>query len=175
MNKLFKLGLGLVIVAGLASCKAKQSEYQNVYQAAQEARAENNNTAVVSNPSTYPVITTPSNNYGDEKVRVEKVSVVNQADAAGLRAYSVVVASLAVKPGAEALKAKLEAEGNRVILVQNEQGMYRVIMASFDDKGSAVEKRNEIRSTYEAKGATDYLRRTYGIPFDDLWILQRQY
>jgi len=82
---------------------------------------------------------------------------------------------LAVKPGAEALKAKMENEGYRVILAQNEQGMYRVIIASYDDKPSAVDKRNEIRSIYQAKGDTEHLRKTYGIPFDDLWILQRQY
>jgi len=176
MNKLFGLGLALAFVVGFGSCKPKQSNYENVYKAAQEQRMEDNVQAnTVNKPATYPVITTPSSNYSDEKVRVEKITVVNEADASGLRAYSVVIASLAVKPGAEALKAKMENEGNRVILVQNEQGMYRVIIASFDDKGSAVEKRNEIRSRYEAKGTTEYLRKTYGIPFDDLWILQRQY
>jgi cell division septation protein DedD len=108
-------------------------------------------------------------------VRTEKITAVDATDASGLRAYSVVIASLSVKPNAEALKARMEQEGYRVILAQNAQGMYRVIIGSYDDKASAVSDRNAIRDKYLAKGSSDVLRRTYGIPFDDLWILQRQY
>ena len=67
------------------------------------------------------------------------------------------------------------SEGHQVILAQNEQGMYRVIVASYDDKQQAAAKREQLYSTYSAKGDTDYLRRTYGVPFNDLWILERQY
>ena len=42
-------------------------------------------------------------------------------------------------------------------------------------KDSAVAKRSEIYEKYSAKGDTDFLRRTYGVPFNDLWILQREY
>ena len=69
----------------------------------------------------------------------------------------------------------MEQEGYNIILAQNEQGMYRVIIASYDDKASAVNSRNAIREKYLAKGSSDFLRKTYGIPFEDLWILQRQY
>ncbi len=69
----------------------------------------------------------------------------------------------------------MEQEGYKIILAQNEQGMYRVIIASYDDKVAAVNERNTIRDKYLASGSSDVLRRTYGIPFDDLWILQRQY
>jgi hypothetical protein len=69
----------------------------------------------------------------------------------------------------------MENEGHQVILAQNEQGMYRVIVASYDDKGQAAAKREEIYNKYSAIGNTDYLRKTYGVPFNDLWILERQY
>lgn len=174
MKKLFGFGLIIALVSTLGSCKPKQSAYKSVYEAAKEREVEENQTQpAATNKPTYPVYS--SNDYSDEKVRQEKITPVYDTDAAGLRAYNVVIASLAVKPGAEALKAKMEREGYRVILAQNEQGMYRVIIASFDDKPSAVEKRNEIRDAYQAKGSTEQLRKTYGIPFDDLWILQRQY
>jgi len=178
MNKLSGFVLLLAFVIGFGACKPKQSAYKSVYEAAKE-REMNETTqqapAAVSKPApTYPVYSS-QDNYSDEKVRQEKITAVNEADASGLRAYSVVIASLAVKPGADALKAKMENEGNKIILAQNEQGMYRVIIASYDDKASAVEKRNEIRDSYQSKGSTDFLRKTYGIPFDDLWILQRQY
>lgn len=175
MNKLFGFGLLLALVVSFGACKPKQSAYKSVYETAKEREMEENTqTTTQVNKPAYPVYTSPTTNYDDEKVRQEKITPVYEADASGLRAYNVVIASLAVKPGAEALKTKMEQDGYKVILAQNEQGMYRVIIASFDDKPSAVDKRNEIKEKYLSKGS-DFLRRTYGIPFDDLWILQRQY
>jgi len=175
MNKLFGLGILLALLVSVGACKPKQSAYKSVYDAAKEREMEENaqqSNIAVDKPA-YPVYS--SDDYSNESVRTEKITPVYDADASGLRAYNVVIASLAVKPGAEALKTRMENDGYNIILAQNEQGMYRVIIASFDDKPSAVDKRNEIRSAYQAKGDTDYLRKTYGIPFDDLWILQRQY
>src|SRR5690606_25096449 len=108
-------------------------------------------------------------------VRKEKVEPVYANDAAGLKRYSVVIASLSVKLNAESLKDRMVNEGYPVILAQNEQGRYRVIVASYDDRQQAVAKREEIINKYNARGNTDYLRRTYGVPFNDLWILERQY
>ena len=174
MNKLLGFGLALSLLVAFGSCKPKQSAYKSVYEAAKERELEENEaltaTPVTKQP-TYPAYTDASN----EKVRTEKITPVYDTDAAGLRAYSVVIASLSVKPNAEALKARMEQEGYKIILAQNEQGMYRVIIASYDDKGAAVHERNTIRDKYLASGSSDALRRTYGIPFDDLWILQRQY
>jgi hypothetical protein len=53
--------------------------------------------------------------------------------------------------------------------------MYRVIVASYDDKNQAAAKREEIYKKYSAKGNTDYLRKNYGVPFNDLWILEREF
>lgn len=177
MNKLIGFGLALSLLVAFGSCKPKQSAYKSVYEAAKERELEenkavaNNTSSTVSKPA-YPVY---NSDGSDEKVRTEKITPVYATDASGLRAYSVVIASLSVKPNAEALKARLEQEGYKIILAQNETGMYRVIIASYDDKGSAVNERNMIRDKYLAKGSSDVLRKTYGIPFDDLWILQRQY
>lgn len=173
MNKLIGFGLALSLLVVFGSCKPKQSAYKSVYEAARERELEENKT---SDNSSVTKPAYPAYNAGaDEKVRTEKITPVYDSDANGLRAYSVVVASLSVKPNAEALKSKLEQEGYNIILAQNESGMYRVIIASYDDKGSAVNQRNTIRDKYLAKGSSDMLRKTYGIPFDDLWILQRQY
>lgn len=174
MNKLLGFGLALSLLVAFGSCKPKQSAYKSVYEAAKERELEENKAqpaAPVTKQPTYPAYTDASN----EKVRTEKITPVYDTDAAGLRAYSVVIASLSVKPNAEALKARMEQEGYKIILAQNEQGMYRVIIASYDDKVAAVNQRNAIRDKYLASGSADALRRTYGIPFDDLWILQRQY
>jgi len=176
MNKLFKLGLVFTLLVSFGACKPKQSSFQSVYETAKEREMEENTQTTTNvNKPAYPVYDSSATNYDNEKVRQEKITAVYESDASGLRAYNVVIASLAVKPSAEGLKTKMERDGYKVILAQNEQGLYRVIIASFDNKSSAVDKRNEITSVYQSKGDTDYLRSVYGIPFNDLWILQRQY
>ncbi len=173
MNKLLGLGLALSLLVAFGSCKPKQSAYKSVYEAAKERELEENKTTPAS--TSKPAYPTYSSNVDNEPVRTEKITPVYESDASGLRAYSVVIASLSVKPNAEALKSRMEQEGYKVILAQNAQGMYRVIIASYDDKASAVNERNAIRDKYLSSASSDVLRKTYGIPFDDLWILQRQY
>ena len=165
----FALLLATLMVLG-TSCKPKQSAYKQVYEAAKEKEMQqtaSQPSTVVKDASSLPPV--------EVSVRKEKVEPVYPTDAAGLRRYSVVIASLSVKLNAESLKSRMENEGHQVILAQNEQGMYRVIVASYDDKGQAAAKREEIYNKYSAIGNTDYLRKTYGVPFNDLWILERQY
>lgn len=178
MNKIFGFCFALSLIAALASCKPKQSAYQSVYEAAKEREVSDNQTdntasTTVSSQPVYPVY-----NYEpatQEAVRTEKITPVYSSDANGLKAYSVVIASLSVKPNAEALKALMEQEGYNIILAQNDSGMYRVIIGSYDDKNTAVSEKNRIESKFRAMGSTEYLRKTYGIPFNDLWILKRAY
>ncbi len=168
-----KFHYALVLVTLLligVSCKPKQSAYKQVYEAAKEKEMQqtaSQPTTVVKDAGSLPPV--------EVSVRKEKVEAVYPTDAAGLRRYSVVIASLSVKLNAESLKGRMENEGHSVILAQNDQGMYRVIIASYDDRAQAAAKRDEIYRTYSAKGNTDYLRRTYGVPFNDLWILEREY
>ena len=165
----YTLILAALMVLGI-SCKPKQSAYKQVYEAAKEREMQqtaSEPTTVIKDASPLPPV--------EVSVRKEKVEPVYANDAAGLKKYSVVIASLSVKLNAESLKERMVSEGHQVILAQNEQGMYRVIVASYDDKQQAAAKREQLYSTYSAKGDTDYLRRTYGVPFNDLWILERQY
>ncbi len=152
-----------------SSCKPKQSAYKQVYEAAKEKEMQQNASqpTVVKDAGTLPPV--------EVSVRKEKVEPVFASDAANLKKYSVVIASLSVKLNAESLKTRMVNEGYNVILVENEQGMYRVIVASYDDRGAAGAKRDEIYQKYSSKGNTDFLRKTYGVPFNDLWILERQY
>lgn len=168
-----KFHYSLVLVALLligVSCKPKQSAYKQVYEAAKEREMQqtaSQPSAVVKDASPLPPV--------EVSVRKEKVEAVYPTDAAGLKRFSVVIASLSVKLNAESLKGRMENEGHQVILAQNAQGMYRVIVASYDDKAQAAARRDEIYRNYSAKGNTDYLKRTYGVPFNDLWILEREY
>ena len=171
MKKVFQISLALLCLSFIAtSCKPKQSAYKSVYEAAKEREMQetsNSSNTVVKPAGTLSPI--------EVSVKKEKVTPVNHSDAAGLKSFNVVIASLGVKLNAESLKSRMEKEGYSVILGQNEEGMYRVIVASYDDKQSAAMKRNEIYEKYSNKGDIDYLRRTYGVPFNDLWILQREY
>lgn len=168
--KKFHLALFLVgmLVIG-ASCKPKQSAYKQVYEAAKEREVQQSASqpTVVKDASPLPPV--------EVSVRKERVEPVYPTDAAGLKRFNVVIASLSVKLNAESLKTRMENEGHKVILAENEQGMYRVIVASYDNKEQAAAKREEIYNTYSAKGNSDHLRRTYGVPFNDLWILEREF
>lgn len=163
------MAIAAILVLG-TSCKPKQSAYKQVYEAAKEREMQqtaSQPTTVVKDASPLPPV--------EVSVRKEKVEAVYATDAAGLKKYSVVIASLSVKLNAESLRTRMQNEGYPVILAQNEQGMYRVIVASYDDRESAAAKREEIYKRYSAQGDTDYLRKTYGVPFNDLWILDRQF
>ena len=171
MKKVFQISLALLCLSFIVTaCKPKQRAYKSVYEAAKEREMQEASTGantVVKPAGTLSPV--------EVSVRKEKVTPVYNSDEAGLKSFNVVIASLSVKLNAESLKSRMEDEGYNVILAQNEQSMYRVIVASYDDKESAARKRNEIYEKYSTKGDTDYLRRTYGVPINDLWILQREY
>ena len=165
----FALALIALVLLG-TSCRPRQSAYRQVYEAARERemqlQAAQPTVVIRDNNAPLPPV--------EVSVRQERVEAVRPADAAELRRYSVVVAAMSVRLNAESLQRRLQAEGHQVILAQNEQGMFRVIVGSFDTRHQAEAQRQQLHRTYAAKGNPDFLRRTYGIPFNDLWILARQ-
>lgn len=172
-RKIVGIGLILACIITFGACKPKQSAYKSVYEAAKEREMEEN-AAAAATPTTT---TRPSTSYtsSSDAVKKEKVTPVYDSDASGLKAYNVVIAAMSMKPNAESLKKRMESEGYNIILVQNEQGMYRVIIASYDSKEQAVAKKNEILSAFAEIGDAEVLRQRFGIPFNDWWILQREY
>lgn len=118
-------------------------------------------------PSTRP---TPAQQPAIQPIRQEGVSAVTPIDASGLRRFSVVVASLQNRLNAETLQMRLQNAGHHVILVQNERGMFRVIVGSFDDSRSALNQRNALQNQYSGTGI-----QRFGIPFNDLWVLDRHF
>lgn len=175
-KKTLALGIILGSIVFFGSCKPKQSAYKSVYEAAKEKETTAPETTVSSQDPT-PVSTT-SYSYGsatNESVRKEKITPVYESDASGLKAYSVVIAAMGMKPNADALKERIENDGHKVILARNESGMFRVIIASADTKEEAVDMKNRILSGYLEKGSAESLKSKYGIPFNDWWILQRTY
>lgn len=157
MKKIMVLGAAMCVALSFTGCKSSESAYKKAYEKAkaQEQTSTDNDDSmrqdapVVATVETVqqPVTQAPVvDNYDNEPVRRENVSVVNGA---GLKAYSVVVGSFGVKANAEGLQQRLQNAGYSAQVAFNSgNNMYRVVAATFDSKASAVQSRNQLRATY---------------------------
>jgi len=155
MKKIGIACLALCIVTTFCtSCKSKQSAYKSAYDQAKAREttgsADNNGISPVSKP----ISTTMD--------MQERITPISGENAAGIRQYSVVVGSFQNRTNAYSLKERMQNEGYSPILAENDQGMLRVILTSFDNRADAVRSRDGIRSRYYPN-------------FQDAWILQRSY
>ena len=156
MKKLVVLGFGLCIALAFTSCKSKESAYKKAYEKAKqqelaEAKVEEEVPApIVVAPvqqASTPVQTVAPVEVGT--IREERVQLVSGD---GLKAYSVVCGSYGVKANADGVKAKLDADGYSAKVVYNaERNMYRVIVASFDDRVQAAQARDDFKAKYPNK------------------------
>ena len=142
--------MGLCLALAFTSCKSSESAYKKAYEKAkQQELAE---TPVVEEaPVAAPVVaapveTTPVAPVAVGTVREEKVQLVSGD---GLKAYSVVCGSFGIKANADGLKAKLDEAGYNAKVVYNaEKNMYRVVVASFDDRVQAAQERDNFKAKY---------------------------
>ncbi|MBR3521498.1 MAG: SPOR domain-containing protein [Prevotella sp.] len=158
---LFVCATLMAAVAFVSCSSSKESAYRKAYEKAkaQEQSQPQYPTAQqapvvtpLEQPAQQPSYQTPTENVS---VRSENVSVISGK---GLKAYSVVVGSFGVRSNAEGLQNTLNRAGYDAQVAYNaERNMYRVIVSTFDNKESAVQSRNSIRSTYP-----------------DAWLLYRQ-
>ena len=146
--------MGLCIALAFTSCKSKESAYKKAYEKAKqqelaEAKVEEEVpapivVAPVEEVAPAPVATVTPVEVGT--IREEKVQLVSGD---GLKAYSVVCGSYGVKANADGVKAKLDADGYNAKVVYNaERNMYRVIVASFDDRVQAAQARDNFKAKY---------------------------
>lgn len=146
--------MGLCIALSFSSCKTKESAYQKVYDKAKQQELANASTEadqveaapVVNEAVTTAPIQTAPVNVGT--VREEKVQLVSGD---GLKAYSVVCGSFGVKANAEGVKQQLDGEGYSAKVVYNaERNMYRVVVASYDDRVQAAQARDDFKAKHPA-------------------------
>ena len=150
MNKICLLGASLCVALAFTSCKPKQSAYKAAYEAAKEKETtapvqeevvyeeESEPVAPVSKPRSEGRIGYDS--YGEHHRRSpEKMPTA-------LKRYSVVVGSFRNKTNAYSLKERMIEAGYDAVLGENEQGMLRVIVSSFDNKADAIESREAIKA-----------------------------
>ena len=160
MKKFMVLGAAMCIAMAFTGCKSSESAYKKAYEKAksQEQTSTDNDDSstqqdapvvapVETQTQTQPVTETRTvDNYDNEPVRRENVSVVNGA---GLKTYSVVVGSFGVKANAEGLQQRLKNAGYDAQVAYNAgNNMYRVVATTYDSKASAVQSRNQLRATY---------------------------
>ena len=148
MKKLVVLGMGLCMALAFTSCKSSESAYKKAYEKAKqqemaEAPAEE---VVAAAPVVAAPVAAPATPVEVGTVREEKVQLVSGD---GLKAYSVVCGSYGVKANADGVKAKLDADGYNAKVVYNaERNMYRVIVASYDDRMQAAQARDDFKAKY---------------------------
>lgn len=165
MNKIWLFGAAVCIALTFGSCKSKQSAYKAAYEQAKEKEStqpvevvEETENVVEVAPVSKPRTTSSS----EVATRSERISAAQGEDASRLKRYSVVIGSFKNKTNAYSLKERMEDEGYNVVLGENEQGMLRVIVSSFDSKADAVDSRESIKAKYSPN-------------FQDAWLLERAY
>ena len=150
MKKLVVLGMGLCLALAFTSCKSSESAYKKAYEKAKQqefaATPVVEEVPVEAPVVAAPVATTPVAPVAVGTVREEKVQLVSGD---GLKAYSVVCGSFGIKANADGLKAKLDEAGYNAKVVYNaEKNMYRVVVASYDDRVQAAQARDNFKAKY---------------------------
>ena len=152
MKKSVLMGSALIVGFAMSSCKSGESAYKKAYEKAQAQQSTatvntvNSDQTQNNTVSVTPVQTvTPTTDYSNVSVRSEDVTLVNGT---GLKAYSVVVGSFGVQANAVALQNKLKGQGYQAQVVKSPSNMYRVVLSTHNDKVSAAQSRDKVRSTY---------------------------
>jgi cell division protein FtsN len=139
----------------LGSCKSKSSAYKTAYE-----QAKSNDSNWEDEEDETEVLTSEEISY--ESVKQENVKLASGEDATGLKKYSVVIGSFKNRTNAYSLKERMIDEGYRPVVAENDFGMLRVIVTSFDSKADAARSRDAIKSKYAPN-------------FQDAWLLERRY
>lgn len=140
-----------------SGCKSKESAYKQAYLKAKQQEEMQQQQAVTAQQETNVVVpmeeksvtqTQVVDNADNVVVRQETVSVVNGD---GLKNFSVVVGSFALKANAEGLQQTLKSEGyNAQVVVNNSvnPAMFRVVATTFDSKADAAASRNNLQTKF---------------------------
>lgn len=161
MKKNLGLTVCLCTLVLFTGCKSRESAYKQAYeQAMAQDRQTNEQQVVVDNPEQSTVVTpvTPTPQVKPEVIDNSDVREIQGGmtviSGNPLKTYSVVVGSFVTQTNAEGLKARLQNDGydSRVLktneTINGQTGWFRVIASSYDDKASAVQSRESLKSKY---------------------------
>lgn len=163
MNKICLLGAAVAMILMFGSCKPKQSAYKAAYEQAKEREmAAPQTEVIVVEDEVVEVAPVAKPRATTETPRTERINPAQGEDATRLKRYSVVIGSFQMKANATDLKRRMEEAGYTPVLAENEKGMLRVIVASFDNKDDAAASRDSFKARYAPN-------------FNDAWLLERAY
>ena len=157
-SKILLFGLVISFLFSLNACKSKESAYKSAYEAAKERDMNETTSTTTTVEEVTPVQKAKPATTSSAVTQKEKVTAVDFSD---MKTFSVVVGSFMNRTNASSLKESLESIGYKAFLAQNERGMFRVIVATFDSKPEAAEQRDQIKA------------RFYPDRFQDAWILEQ--
>lgn len=150
MKKIFGFLLMAAIIGfSTTSCKSKQKVVEI---SGSDISATDNRSA-----ETQPVVVNQVESNERTINETFKLADGETNSAAFARKYHVVVGSFSVQNNAKNLQRTLNSEGNNAIIVVNEQGMFRVLIASYDEYAQARTRINQISSR-----------------FPDAWVLRQR-
>lgn len=153
MNKTIRLVLMLVVVLiTVSACKSKQkvTAIPGANTPATTTVTTQPSPVVVTQPTQQVETVAPAAPATPEVTRNETFKPAQgetNLDAMRFK-YHVVVGSFSVHDNARALRNTLSNEGNNALVVENDQKMLRVIIASFNDYQQAHARINQIKSRF---------------------------
>lgn len=160
MKKIFLMAASACFVLAFTSCKSSESAYKKAYEQAKQQELATAQEPVET--VTTPVVTTPVQVAPEAGVRQEKVTLVSGSE---LRDYSVVCGSFGVKANADGLRDYLLGQGYTAIVAYNAgNGMYRVIVGTYNDRASAETARDSFKARFPNRS-----------DFQESWLLYRLY
>jgi cell division protein FtsN len=159
MKKIILIVTVICGIISLESCKSKSSAYKTAYE---QAKANDKAIAYEDENEGDEEEVATGEEISYESVKQESVKPVSGENATGLKKYSVVIGSFKNKTNAYSLKERMMDEGYNPVIAENEYGMLRVIITSFDSKPEAIRSRDNVKKKYEPN-------------FRDAWILERTY
>lgn len=129
-----------VVLVATTSCKSKQK--------ITEISGANIPATTTAPAATAPVVNSQPVVSEDEVTRNEAFTL-SDGDASALKyKYHVVVGSFKSQTNAKGLQSTLLSEGNKALVVVNEQGMFRVLIASYNEYAKAKMRINEIKNRF---------------------------
>ncbi len=98
--------------------------------------------------------------------------MLSESDKVFFKKYSVVLGSFRSFNNADFVRRTFNGLGERVIVVKGlDTGNYYVLVSSFDDQTSAVQKLENFTRQYTTGMSRAKRISRYGVSLDDLWIM----
>lgn len=142
MSKSISVLIALVLTAFvITSCKSKQKVTE-----ISGANLPATTTITTAPPTTVQTVQPQSNE--NEVTRNESFTLTDGDATAMNMKYHVVVGSFKNQANAKGLKATLVNEGNKALVVMNNEGWYRVLIGSYNEYAQAKSSVNNLKSRF---------------------------